>query len=177
MNALIRTLQPEDRLSVKRLFEDTWNFRKFLSPRDASTFAAALAADTISSKGYLRGVFIDNEPVALIAGTCAGCESPANTLDLLITHPRFQRMGLGGRLLSGFEDWCAAKNHLPLQTVSDSECQWKFYEKNGFTLIEEKNMEVAGSEVVLYYFEKIPKPAPYSAAEIPVMPFTSRLSA
>mgnify|MGYP004445990887 CR=1 FL=1 len=173
MNVFIRALQPSDKLAVKRLFEDTWNFRKFLSPRDASTFAASLAEDAVCAEGYVRGVFAGDEPVALIAGRCALGSDP-NILDLLITHPRFQRMGLGGKLLSGFEDWCASRNHLPLQTVSDSECQWKFYEKNGFALIDEKKTEVSGSDVVLYYFEKIPRPSVRSTAEIPVMPFTSR---
>ena len=177
MNAYIRPLQPADRPAVQRLFEETWNFRKFLSDADAGAFAASMAADILCSSDYHRGVFTGSQLAALIAGSSADGQSQANTLEILIVHPRFQRLGLGSRLLSGFEDWCSAANRLPLQTVSDSECQWKFYEKNGFSLTEEKKMEVSGRDVVFYYFEKPLKPASQFDAEIPVMTFTSRLSA
>ena len=175
MNALIRPLQPQDALYVKRLFEDTWNFTKYLSPRKAHNFAKEMAEDVIRPQYYSRGVFVGEEPVALIAGCPAGVDgNTKNTVEVLVTHPRFQKHGLASKLLAGFEDYCSQINHLPVQAISDSECQWPFYHKKNYVLMDEKPVTIGRYQGTLYIFEKLPKAHEQATADIPMMLFTAQ---
>lgn len=142
MNFEIRRAGYSDIEGMSVVVDSAWreNYRDIFTDDMIEKFTGEHRRE--SFKGLLeRGVDIfvmtaDGEITALCAFNCADDMLDCAEIILMYVHPKYQRQGFGGRLLSHILNELRQGGYVRtvLDTAEKNEGARRFYEKHGFTL-------------------------------------------